>query len=155
MGDSSLIDVYLIIRYEGLKATQYFSKFTNESVNELRKDLADIGLPHPKRENIQLLSHGTVECYWQTTRKNNILLNNLRSRSNPTPENKEKWKDLSMYLDFWKALTHLSNAISTPVPMFHGKKPPSLVLIRKSALTLKFRMNQPRIDMSLILQVLL
>lgn len=70
----SVIDVYLIIRYEGLKSTQYFSKFTAESVNELKKDLVEMGLPHPKRENIQLLSHGTLECRWQTTPNNHVGL---------------------------------------------------------------------------------
>ncbi|KAH9476060.1 hypothetical protein JR316_0011630 [Psilocybe cubensis] len=51
-------EIKLQIRYFGLKATQYFSKFTPESDATFRGDLTSLKLPHPKRENTTFVSHG-------------------------------------------------------------------------------------------------
>jgi hypothetical protein len=67
-----LLDFRLTVLYHGLKATQYFSKFTEESISVLKEDLLTLGLPHPRKENITLLSHGLVECFWPSARKNHV-----------------------------------------------------------------------------------
>lgn len=73
-----LLDFRLTVWYNGLKATQYFSKFTQESIKVLKDDLTDLGLPHPRRENISLLSHGVVECFWPSAEKNHVCMHSLR-----------------------------------------------------------------------------
>ena len=58
------LELKIFVRYEGLKATQYFSKFTSESGVVLREDLLALKLPHPKRANTTFISYGYVECLW-------------------------------------------------------------------------------------------
>ena len=58
------LELKIFVRYEGLKATQYFSKFTSESAVVLREDLLALKLPHPKRANTTFISYGYVECLW-------------------------------------------------------------------------------------------
>lgn len=52
------------VKYGGLKATQFFSKFTAQAIQQLLNDLNELGIPHPKRSNIVLISHGTIEFFW-------------------------------------------------------------------------------------------
>ena len=66
------LELKIIVRYEGLKATQYFSKFTPQSNSVLREDLLCFKLPHPKRENVTFMSHGCVECVWPSVPKNGV-----------------------------------------------------------------------------------
>lgn len=66
------LDLKLIIRYEGLKATQYFSKFTPDSYIVLRGDLTALKLPHPKQEKTTFISYGCVECVWPLVPKNGV-----------------------------------------------------------------------------------
>jgi len=63
-GRGKALDVKLQIRYHGLKATQYFSKYTSESEDVFRHDLTTLKLPHPKKTNITFVSYGCVECIW-------------------------------------------------------------------------------------------
>lgn len=67
-------DFRLTVWYHGLKATQYFSKFTSESITVLKKDLTILGLPQPKNQNISLLSHGAVECCWPSAGMNPVCM---------------------------------------------------------------------------------
>ncbi len=57
-------NLVITIKYGGLKATQFFSKYTAEAYQQLLNDLSDLGFPHPKRNNIVFLSHGTLEFFW-------------------------------------------------------------------------------------------
>ena len=69
-----MLELKLLIRYHGVKATQYFSKFTDLSVSILRQDLIALRLPHPKVCHITLLSHGLVECCWPSARKDHVFV---------------------------------------------------------------------------------
>ena len=71
-GGNGSLDLKITVRYEGLKATQYFSKYTNRSDAVFREDLLALKLPHPKRENTTFLSHGCVECVWPLVPKNGV-----------------------------------------------------------------------------------
>jgi hypothetical protein len=64
MPSPQLLDFRLIVVYNGVKATQYFTKFTQDSVDVFRSDLLALKLPHPKRENMIFVSHGHIECFW-------------------------------------------------------------------------------------------
>lgn len=66
------LEIKVTIRYEGLKATQYFSKFTQQSDDVFRKDMLALKLPHPKRENTTFISYGCVECVWPLISKNGV-----------------------------------------------------------------------------------
>jgi len=68
------LELRLVIRYSGIKATQYFSKFTPESDKVFRDDILALKLPHPKRENTNFLSHGSVECFWPETQRNGVRM---------------------------------------------------------------------------------
>lgn len=57
-------NIVITIKYGGLKATQFFSKYTPDAYQRLLNDLTDLGFPHPKRGNIVFLSHGTLEFFW-------------------------------------------------------------------------------------------
>ncbi|KAF9442055.1 hypothetical protein P691DRAFT_765629 [Macrolepiota fuliginosa MF-IS2] len=59
-----LSNLIITIKYGGLKATQFFSKYTTGTYKRLLDDLTDLGFPHPKRSNIVFLSHGTLEFFW-------------------------------------------------------------------------------------------
>ncbi|KAF8884429.1 hypothetical protein CPB84DRAFT_1789191 [Gymnopilus junonius] len=72
MSAADSLEVKVYIRYQGLKATQYFTKFTWESMVEVREDLTALKLPQPKKENVNLLSHGCVECVWQNVPYNQV-----------------------------------------------------------------------------------
>lgn len=76
---SGCSELKITVRYEGLKATQYFSKFTPQSEAVFRQDLLILKLPHPKRENTTFISYGCVECFWPSVPKNGVrgILNNL------------------------------------------------------------------------------
>ena len=69
---SGCLELKIVVRYEGLKATQYFSKFTNRSDDVFREDLLALRLPHPKRENTTFVSYGCVECVWPLVPKNGV-----------------------------------------------------------------------------------
>jgi hypothetical protein len=58
------IDVTVTFRYHGLKATQYFAKFTPQSLKVIREDALQLRIPHPKAENVTLVTHGEVEFSW-------------------------------------------------------------------------------------------
>lgn len=49
-----------------------------------------------------------------------ILLNNLKAKTRQTPEIQEKWKELSMYLDFWESLSLFSD-LGHSEPTLPGK----------------------------------
>jgi hypothetical protein len=57
-------NVVITIKYGGLKATQFFSKYTAEAYRQLLEDLRVLGFPFPKKSNIVFLSHGTLEFFW-------------------------------------------------------------------------------------------
>jgi len=66
------LELKIIVRYEGLKATQYFSKYTSASDAVLREDLLALKLPHAKRENTTFISYGCVACVWPVVPKNGV-----------------------------------------------------------------------------------
>ena len=72
MPGAQLLDFRLVVIYNGVKATQYFTKFTPESVDVFRSDLTALKLPHPKKENMTFVSHGHVECFWYGVQKNGV-----------------------------------------------------------------------------------
>ncbi|KDR79247.1 hypothetical protein GALMADRAFT_1229889 [Galerina marginata CBS 339.88] len=80
------LDLKLLVRYHGIKATQYFAKFTPESENILRDDLTVLKLPHPKRENMTLLLHGYLECFWPGAPKGGVLHKHIKGKIDPEPE---------------------------------------------------------------------
>jgi hypothetical protein len=57
-------NVVITIKYGGLKATQFFSKYTAQAYRQLLEDLRELGFPFPKKSNIVFLSHGTLEFFW-------------------------------------------------------------------------------------------
>lgn len=67
-------NIVVTVKYEGLKATQFFSKYTTEAYKQLLNDLAELGFPHPKRSNIVFLSHGTLEFFWTTQPREKVRL---------------------------------------------------------------------------------
>ena len=69
---SGCLELKIVVRYEGLKATQYFSKFTTRSDDVFREDLLSLKLPHPKRDNTTFISHGCIECVWPLVPKNGV-----------------------------------------------------------------------------------
>ena len=71
-GGNGCLELKIIVRYEGLKATQYFSKYTQRSDIVFRDDLLALRLPHPKRENTTFISYGCVECVWPLVPKNGV-----------------------------------------------------------------------------------
>ena len=68
---SSLV---ITVRYGGVKAAQFFSKYTMDSYQQLISDLTELGFPHPKRANIALRSYGVVEFSWSIERNENVSL---------------------------------------------------------------------------------
>jgi hypothetical protein len=62
--DNLTSNLIITIKYRGIKATQFFSKYTTESYQELLNDLTELGFPHPKKGNIVFKSHGTLEFFW-------------------------------------------------------------------------------------------
>ncbi|KAJ3563982.1 hypothetical protein NP233_g8594 [Leucocoprinus birnbaumii] len=77
---SSLV---VTIKYGGLKATQYFSKYTADSYQQLLNDLTELGFPHPKKTNIVFKSYGTLEFFWPIQRnENTFFVKNLVKRVN-------------------------------------------------------------------------
>ena len=71
-GGNGCLELKITVRYEGLKATQYFSKYTHRSEVVLKDDLLALKLPHPKRGNTTFISHGCVECVWPLVPKNGV-----------------------------------------------------------------------------------
>ncbi|KAJ3511246.1 hypothetical protein NLJ89_g4208 [Agrocybe chaxingu] len=84
------LELRLIVRYEGLKATQYFAKYTPESEKVFRDDLQALKLPHPKRENTNLLSHGSVECFWESVQKDGVLHQHLVYKALPPDKGNQR-----------------------------------------------------------------
>ena len=66
------LEVKIIVRYDGLKATQYFQKYTSDSDKVLRDDLLLLKLPLPKLGNTTFISHGCVECRWPLIRRDSV-----------------------------------------------------------------------------------
>ncbi|CAA7270426.1 unnamed protein product [Cyclocybe aegerita] len=101
MAPGGSLELRLTVRYEGLKATQYFAKFTSESDKVFRDDLLALKLPHPRMEHTNLLSHGSVECFWESVQKDGALHQQLVNKALPSDkENQvilaENLKDLSI-----------------------------------------------------------
>jgi len=119
MPAAQLLDFRLVVVYNGVKATQYFTKFTQESVDVFRSDLLALKLPHPKRENIIFVSHGHIECFWYGAPKDGVrsrffllmecfiyllcqvLHRNIRDKTQPNTHEgilqlRQRLKDLSM-----------------------------------------------------------
>ncbi|KAF8799813.1 hypothetical protein BYT27DRAFT_7200793 [Phlegmacium glaucopus] len=82
-GKGGTLELKIIVRYEGLKATQYFSKYTSESDVVLRDDLLTLKLPHPKRENTTFISYGCVECVWPLVPRNGLLHKQIMTKTRP------------------------------------------------------------------------
>ncbi|KAF7760157.1 hypothetical protein Agabi119p4_10833 [Agaricus bisporus var. burnettii] len=80
-------NVIITIKYGGLKATQFFSKYTAQAYYKLLEDLRTLGFPFPKKSNIVFLSHGTLEFFWpMALHETSYFVANLVSRVNlPTP----------------------------------------------------------------------
>ncbi|TFK20073.1 hypothetical protein FA15DRAFT_759634 [Coprinopsis marcescibilis] len=98
------LDIVVAIRYHGLKATQYFTKFTDQSISTLRHDLIALKIPHPKRENIALVTHGCVEFSWFDVEPYGILHNNLLQKLTPkNPEQKQAFNALLQELSMTSA----------------------------------------------------
>ncbi|KAF9479135.1 hypothetical protein BDN70DRAFT_879115 [Pholiota conissans] len=95
-----LIDVKLTVYYHGIKATQYFSKSSPESISVLLEDLVALKLPHPKRANISLISFGRMECVWPSVERNSVLHYHVGSRVDPyenlRPETERVLEQLSI-----------------------------------------------------------
>jgi hypothetical protein len=88
-GQKECILLKIIFRYEGLKATQYFSKFTSKTDAVFRDDVFALKLPHPKRENTTFVSYGCVECAWPLVPKDGALHNQVLSKIKPhNPEDR-------------------------------------------------------------------
>lgn len=66
------IDLTVTIRYHGVKATAYFSKFTGESIKVVRGDIAALKIPQPKTTSFELVSHGCVEFGWDMMFAKNV-----------------------------------------------------------------------------------
>jgi len=66
--------IVITVKYGGVKATQYFSKYTMDSYRQLLRDLRKLGFPHPKRSNIVLISHGVVEFFWSIEHNESVSL---------------------------------------------------------------------------------
>jgi len=66
--------IVITVKYGGVKATQYFSKYTMDSYRQLISDLKKLGFPQPKRSNIVLISHGVVEFFWSIEHNENVSL---------------------------------------------------------------------------------
>lgn len=70
-------EITLLVRYDGVKATQYFSKWTQESDRVFREDLTTLRLPHPKRENTTFLSYGCIQAFWPSVPKSGVCHSSL------------------------------------------------------------------------------
>ncbi|KJA15656.1 hypothetical protein HYPSUDRAFT_358406 [Hypholoma sublateritium FD-334 SS-4] len=81
-------EITLLVRYDGVKATQYFSKWTQESDRVFREDLTALRLPHPKRENTTFLSYGYIQSIWPSVPKSGPFLNQIQRGISPN-ENRE------------------------------------------------------------------
>lgn len=66
------LDLTVTIRYHGVKATAYFSKFTGESIKVVRGDIAALKMPQPKTTSFELVSHGCVEFGWNMMVAKNV-----------------------------------------------------------------------------------
>lgn len=50
--------------YTGLKATQYFSRHSQEAVSQLKEDLSALKFPMPKSDHVNFVSHGCMGAFW-------------------------------------------------------------------------------------------
>ncbi|PPQ85126.1 hypothetical protein CVT25_004226 [Psilocybe cyanescens] len=91
--EEETFEIKLQVRYNGLKATQYFSKFTPESENVFREDLFSLRLPYPKREKTTFISYGCIECAWPAVRKDGTLHKQIALKSQAP---KDLLKELSI-----------------------------------------------------------
>ena len=71
--DTGYHEITLVVRYHGLKATQYFSKWTQESDRVFREDLTALRLPHPKRESTTFVSFGCIQAVWPSVPKHGVI----------------------------------------------------------------------------------
>ncbi|PPQ96908.1 hypothetical protein CVT26_005894 [Gymnopilus dilepis] len=102
------LELRLHINYHGLKATQYFTKFTAESQAVLRQDLLTLKLPHPKKDQMVLLSHGLVECVWYNVQPNHVLHKNVVLKSDQADEKTLRQLSISSltYKEIWPNRRH-------------------------------------------------
>ncbi|KAF8962106.1 hypothetical protein BDZ97DRAFT_1826411 [Flammula alnicola] len=112
------LELKLIVRYHGIKATQYFSKYTDESNNVFRNDLQVLKLPHPKRDNTTFISHGCIECVWPAVAKEGVLHKHLKNKTQPPPELQAAFKETLSEL----SITNISLKQIYPQP--HNRKRP-------------------------------
>ncbi|KAF8638458.1 hypothetical protein AX17_002192 [Amanita inopinata Kibby_2008] len=59
-----LYKLALTVRYRGLKATQYFSKWSQAAVKQFKDDLVILKYPLPKADNVGFITHGCMEAVW-------------------------------------------------------------------------------------------
>ncbi|KAF8154511.1 hypothetical protein B0H34DRAFT_525943 [Crassisporium funariophilum] len=91
---SGVLELKLLVRYQGLKATQYFSKYTSESDSAFREDLSQLKLPLPKRSNTTFVSHGFVQCSWPAVQKNGAFHRHIQRTLEPAePEQEHTWNE--------------------------------------------------------------
>ncbi|TFK36251.1 hypothetical protein BDQ12DRAFT_687089 [Crucibulum laeve] len=79
----SEVTATVTIIYGGLKATQYFSKWTVESEKVLKQDITRFRMPVPSRSSIKLVRFGCVEFSWVLT-TSHPLLKSLTSFLHPS-----------------------------------------------------------------------
>ncbi|KAF9555379.1 hypothetical protein CPC08DRAFT_821098 [Agrocybe pediades] len=112
------IDLKLQVRYQGLKATQYFSKYTADSEAVFREDLTALKLPLPKSSNITFVSYGCVECVWPGTNRTTILYRNITLKTSPSdPEQQHAYRQLLNQLSIVKlAVKEIPSEMNAPFP---------------------------------------
>lgn len=71
--NEDLSDIKLVVKYGGLKATQYFTKFDKASQDAFRQDLLQLRVPHPKTQHTYLITHGIVGCFWPQVSPHNTV----------------------------------------------------------------------------------
>ncbi|KAH6916152.1 hypothetical protein BKA70DRAFT_480271 [Coprinopsis sp. MPI-PUGE-AT-0042] len=93
------IDITVTFRYHGLKATQHFAKFTPQSLQVIRDDALQLRIPHPKSDNVTLVTHGQVEFSWFDVESYGVLHKNLLQKLRPSdPAQQESLKQLLVEL---------------------------------------------------------
>ncbi|KIJ94941.1 hypothetical protein K443DRAFT_683374 [Laccaria amethystina LaAM-08-1] len=120
------IDLTVTIRYHGVKATAYFSKFTEESIKVVRGDIAALRMPQPKTTSFELVSHGCVEFGWDMMVAKNMIHKALIQKIDPSrPEDKQGLKEQLRELSITKISLRES-------PSFTGHTKPTVPQKRSS-----------------------
>lgn len=70
--DFDTVQITIEVRYYGIKATQYFSKWTEVSEQVFIGDLSVLKVPHPKRDNIEIVSHGCIQGRWPAVQRGGV-----------------------------------------------------------------------------------